>query len=436
MSSSEPESSPEVQSGGQRNLAAIVFTDTVGFSAKMNQDEEHTLQLVSRDLDYMRASCEAFGGQVLKSTGDGLLMLFNSAVQAVACSLEIQRGFHKRNLEADKADVLTHRIGIHLGDVFQHDGDVMGDGVNIAARLQAQAVPGGICLSNLVFEVVNNRLPFYVNDLGARKLKNIGRVTAYQISPMETQPGGIRIGWYRYRPWAWRAFWLVIILSLIALAYFVGVNQLKKQRARKAAQMHSSTASPSTNTNFNVVAPAPVSTNPAPVSSTVALPSKPSLEVATQAQFDLAEYNNMRRYDFEGMQNWISTHDWPGKNTSQLNETCRQLKHLFNWAYGELNKHSASNPLVVVNKAKTISFWPAPFDGITIKNEEQQRTVPRGQVAPLAMVAVISQSIKEVNFGDPEQKAELQKELQLFIRTYQIKLPAKTAPPTTPTSNP
>jgi class 3 adenylate cyclase len=212
---------PEALATGQRTLAAIVFTDTVGFSARMSKDEEETLRLVARDLEQMKVISAAFGGQVLKTTGDGLLMLFTSAVHAVACALEIQRDFQKKNLELPRAEQMLHRIGVHLGDVFLHGGDVMGDGVNIAARLQAQAVPGGICLSKTVYDVVNNRLPFYVNDLGARKLKNIGRVTAYQISPMEAGPGQ-RMAWYRWRPWIWRAAALLAIFVCVAIAFESG----------------------------------------------------------------------------------------------------------------------------------------------------------------------------------------------------------------------
>ncbi len=93
---------PEALAAGQRTLAAIVFTDTVDFSKLMRQDEERALRLVARDLEQMKTACGAFGGQVLKSTGDGLLMVFTSAVQAVACALEIQRDFQKQNLELPK----------------------------------------------------------------------------------------------------------------------------------------------------------------------------------------------------------------------------------------------------------------------------------------------------------------------------------------------
>jgi class 3 adenylate cyclase len=195
-------------------LAAIVFTDTVGFSALMRKEEERTLRLVARDLAYMKTTCEAFGGQVLKSTGDGLLMLFTSAVQAVACALEIQRDLQKQYLELPRDERLQHRIGIHLGDVFQSGGDVMGDGVNIAARLQTEAVPGGICLSQTVYDVVNNRLPFYVNNLGARTLKNIGKVTAYQISPADGAQTNAWLSWYHWRTFmSGYAGWLLLPLA-------------------------------------------------------------------------------------------------------------------------------------------------------------------------------------------------------------------------------
>src|SRR5271155_5678931 len=215
---------PEALAAGQRVLAAIVFTDTVGFSKLMSKEEERTLRLVARDLDHMKAVCAAFGGQVLKSTGDGLLMLFTSAVQAVACALEIQRDFQKQNLELPRAERLRHRIGIHLGDVFQNGGDVMGDGVNIAARLQTEAVPGGICLSQTVYDVVNNRLPFYVNDLGARTLKNIGKVTAYQISPADGDRAQFRLAWYRWRSLlSGVAGW--VLLPLIVVIFWLGMHR-------------------------------------------------------------------------------------------------------------------------------------------------------------------------------------------------------------------
>jgi class 3 adenylate cyclase len=158
---------------GQRTLAAIVFTDAVGFSAHMQKDEETTLLLLKQDFETMRELCTQHEGSVLKTTGDGLLLHFASAVQAVACALAVQRAFAERAKERPADKNLMHRVGIHLGDVFVDKKDVMGDGVNIAARLQAEAEPGGICISQTVYHVVRNKLALHVTRLGPRELKNI-----------------------------------------------------------------------------------------------------------------------------------------------------------------------------------------------------------------------------------------------------------------------
>ena len=169
---------------GQRVLAAIVFSDVVSFSARMNADEENTLRMVADDLARMREVCEDHEGQVLKSTGDGLVMYFTSAVQAVSCALDVQNMYAEREREAQEGDALSlkHRIGIHLGDVFLSATDVMGDGVNIAARLEGEAKPGGICISQTVYDVVKNKLELKTTYLGPRDLKNIKEaVPVYRI---------------------------------------------------------------------------------------------------------------------------------------------------------------------------------------------------------------------------------------------------------------
>ena len=158
-------------SQGHSSLAAIILTDAVGFSARMSTDEEDTLGLIHRDLKLMETLCQQFEGQVIKSTGDGLLMCFSSAVQAVSCSLEIQRQLVTPAQLSQKR--LEHRIGVHLGDVFFKDDDVMGNGVNIAARLQTEAHPGGICISQVVYEVVKSRLSLHAAYAGPLRLKNI-----------------------------------------------------------------------------------------------------------------------------------------------------------------------------------------------------------------------------------------------------------------------
>lgn len=173
---------PLSQSKGQQTLAAIAFSDIVSFSARMGQDEVHTLSLVERDFQFMTDLCQKFAGKVLKTTGDGLLMYFVSAVQAVDCTREMQTEFAKSANILPKNDVLAHRIGIHLGDVFFNETDVMGNGVNIAARLQAKAEVGGICISQTVYDVVKNRLELDVTYLGELELKNIQEpIPAYNV---------------------------------------------------------------------------------------------------------------------------------------------------------------------------------------------------------------------------------------------------------------
>ena len=165
----------------QRVLAAIVVTDAVGFSAQMSANEERALTNINRDLKQISGLCNVFKGQVLKSTGDGLLMCFFSAAQAVACALNIQK-----KLRCDrKRDCFDHRIGIHLGDVYINDSDVMGNGVNIAARLESFAAPGEICVSQVVYDVVKSRLDLDATFLGPLNLKNIQeQVPAYQLRPV------------------------------------------------------------------------------------------------------------------------------------------------------------------------------------------------------------------------------------------------------------
>jgi serine/threonine protein kinase/class 3 adenylate cyclase len=171
-------------SQGKRTLAAIMLTDAVGFSARMAIDEESTLGLIHRDLGVMEHICEEFQGRVIKSTGDGLLMCFSSAVQAVNSSIAMQHQLAEAYQDVAYEQRLLHRIGIHLGDVFFRDADVMGNGVNIAARLQTEAHPGGICISQIVYDVVKSRLSLDATFAGPLRLKNIREPQpAYHIDP-------------------------------------------------------------------------------------------------------------------------------------------------------------------------------------------------------------------------------------------------------------
>jgi class 3 adenylate cyclase len=181
---------------GQRQLAVIMFTDAVGFSAQMHEQEVATLNRIERDSEAMRRIAISHDGTVLKSTGDGLLIQFASAVQAVASALEIQEHFRTRHAAGVTTSTLRHRVAVHLGDVFVGQGDVMGDGVNIAARLVGEALPGGIAISQTVYDVVKNKMPLNVLRLGPQRLKNIKEpIHVYRVLLDEAAapqpPGGI-----------------------------------------------------------------------------------------------------------------------------------------------------------------------------------------------------------------------------------------------------
>lgn len=168
---------------GDNVLAAIVFTDIKDSTQKQHENQKPTLAAIHRDLKMMTKLCHQFEGEVLKSMGDGLLMYFVSAVKAVDCSQIIQKnlGLAARGLPSQ--DILQHRIGIHLADVFFNGTDVQGDGVNIAARLQAEARPGGICMSWIVYEAVKNHIELQITQSERCQLRGIDEpMLLYHVS--------------------------------------------------------------------------------------------------------------------------------------------------------------------------------------------------------------------------------------------------------------
>jgi len=168
-----------------RMLAAIVFTDVVGFSKLASQNEGRVYVALQRDMGVMTNLCRAHGGQVLNTMGDGMLLCFASAVDAMSCATEIQQTLYNQSHTLPATEVLHHRIGVHLGDVIMNGDNVFGDGVNVAARLQALAKPDAICFSATVYEIVKNKLRFDAKYLGPRQLKNLGEpVRVWQIPPL------------------------------------------------------------------------------------------------------------------------------------------------------------------------------------------------------------------------------------------------------------
>ncbi len=164
-----------------------MFTDVVGYSARMQRDETGTMAHVKADFAVISEQCAQHGGEVLNAMGDGLLLCFPSAVQAVTCGLQIQLRFGRRRADLPPEQALEHRVGVHLGDVFrQESGGLAGDGVNIAARLQTKAPPGGICISQTVYDTVKGKVPMQAVFIGPESFKNItDPIPIWHVAPAE-----------------------------------------------------------------------------------------------------------------------------------------------------------------------------------------------------------------------------------------------------------
>lgn len=350
---------------GQRTLAAIVFTDVVSFSARMQADEETTLRLLQRDFGLMRELAAQHQGSVLKTTGDGLLLYFSSAVQAVACALAMQRQFAEHARKHPPEQVLVHRLGIHLGDVFVSEQDVMGDGVNIAARLQAEAEPGGICISQTVYDVVKNKLTLHVTSLGARELKNITEsIPIYrllleaQLGPGsaglsevlgakgDARPGvpsapvktaASRFGEVLAAAWKSRGFRIgvgAVLILVMGITVFAQVRRRMELRRERAE-----------------IAKARAELNSA-LRETEAIAEEESTGIAQalnalRAQLPQLKNEYLNRYDFAGLAQWLqrnNTGATPG--IERMQRSVERMAVMKEWVVTELQQHSVQSPLI------------------------------------------------------------------------------------------
>ena len=170
------ESREAVATTATRRLAAILAADVAGYSRLMGTDEEGTLnRLKAHRRELVDPKIQDHHGRIVKTTGDGMLVEFSSVVDAVRSAAEIQRAMIDRNAETPEDKRIIFRIGVNLGDVIADGGDIYGDGVNIAARLEALAEPGGICISRTVRDHVGDRLPYAFDDIGEQSVKNIAQ---------------------------------------------------------------------------------------------------------------------------------------------------------------------------------------------------------------------------------------------------------------------
>lgn len=203
----------------QRRLTTIVSLDVAGYSRLMEANEEGTLEaFMAHRGELIDPAIDFHQGHIVKTLGDGLLIEFPSVVEAVDCAAHIQRGMTARNAAVASGDRIEVRIGINLGDILAEDGDIHGDGVNMAARLQALAAPGGICISDSVYREVQGKTTLGFADTGEHEVKNISRpVRVWTVQSMEGATPGISPAAARARRKAFRRAVNVTVILLLAV---------------------------------------------------------------------------------------------------------------------------------------------------------------------------------------------------------------------------
>ncbi len=421
----EPLPSPP-PSSGQRSLAAIVFTDVVSFSARMQTDEEATLRLLRRDFAEMRVICTQHHGAVLKSTGDGLLLYFSSAVQAVACALAMQRSFAALAKNRPAPESLTHRVGIHLGDVFVNEQDVMGDGVNIAARLQAEAEPGGICISQTVYDVVRNKLALQVTRLGPRELKNISQaipiykllLEAQAMDAVEPEPLP-----YEDLPPAEasrRVFTKTqkIAAGMVGAAVIMGV--LLSLRAWRQQQSRHAQA------EANEAALAALMIPEAPAPGDTAPPANTIARSMADWRAELLDKRSraMQEYNFAELDQNLSDSRSPvaGKPEAKIRaQVLQRIQRLFGWLTSALQKYKQENPLVVRELTgtapKEIKVYAGPDRRLYYAEGGAIRQRNWSEIRPPVLAAIIVGAMRE---ADPLPPLEVAQGAQAFANFYNL----------------
>ena len=180
-----------------RRLAAVLAADVAGYSRLMGRRGRHAGPAQDRQKALVDPTIAAHRGRIVKTTGDGMLVEFASAVDAARCAVEIQRGMAEQNSAVPQDQRIEFRIGIHVGDIIFDDNDIFGDGVNIAARLEGIAEPGGVCISDDAYRQIRGKVEIGCDDLGPQTLKNIAepmRAWRVRLGGQSAAAAAIRFG--------------------------------------------------------------------------------------------------------------------------------------------------------------------------------------------------------------------------------------------------
>jgi class 3 adenylate cyclase len=177
----------------ERKITAILAADVAGYSKLVAEDEENTIKRLASYREVFDALISRYGGRIFNTAGDAVMAEFPSAVEAVRCAVDVQESLRTRNRDLPKDRQMHFRIGLSIGDVIKRGEDLLGDGVNIAARLEGLAKPGGICVSRSIYEQVANKVSIPFSDIGPQSVKNIPTpVHAFMVGDGETAPSRAR----------------------------------------------------------------------------------------------------------------------------------------------------------------------------------------------------------------------------------------------------
>lgn len=212
-------SSKKEVGGEKRKLSIIFAADVAGYSRLMADNEQRTLALLQRSRKLIDKAIEDHGGRIANTAGDSVIAVFESATEALKCSLTIQSKLKGANAKFDVNKRLLFRIGLHMGEVYFQDRDILGEGVNIAARLEGSTEPGAICMSNAFFSVVDkgvSNLP--VADIGHLPLKNMKPVQAYEMLSKSAKRQGV--AFYYHKKGSQQKRRLIVLASALGVMVF------------------------------------------------------------------------------------------------------------------------------------------------------------------------------------------------------------------------
>src|SRR6266704_2047148 len=275
----------------KRKIAAIFAADIAGYSRLVAEDEEETLRRLASYRQVTDDFIARYGGRIFNTAGDAVLAEFPSAVEAVRCAIDIQESLRTRNMAYPASRHMSFRIGITIGDVVERDGDLLGDGVNIAARLEGLAEVGGICISRSVHEQVANKLSVQFADIGAQEVKNIPTpVHAYMVA-MRREDGSYSMPQLKKKPasatatpnWMWPLAAMVVCLVAIGVGGFLYLARLEMPAGSKGSSSASNDAAPAPSPSVAPAAtPAPKTAAPAPPPASAPAPIPSSEKFAAE----------------------------------------------------------------------------------------------------------------------------------------------------------